>query len=99
METRTRFLLFEKHKLSMLNLPNRTNFMSGVKKVWFHSVWIMKHPKYKNEMLYADVPDLPETVAQLKVKLRELDVKGPLDLYVLAVHMSRLTHRKAFYGA
>ena len=74
METRTRFQLSQKHKLSVLNLPNRTNFMSGVKKVWFHSVWTMKHPKYKNKILYADVPELPETVAQLKVKLRELDL-------------------------
>lgn len=57
LETRTRFNLFREHQLSVLNLPNRVNYDGGKetekKKVWFHSVWIMKHPDFKNLILYA----------------------------------------------
>jgi hypothetical protein len=56
METQTRFNLFKEHELSVLNLPNRTNYVSGKgKKVWFHSVWIVKHPEFKNQVLYAEM--------------------------------------------
>jgi hypothetical protein len=52
-ETRKRYDLFKEHELSVLNLPNRTNYISGKgKKVWFHSVWIMKHDDYKNRILF-----------------------------------------------
>lgn len=56
METRTRFNLFREHELSVLNLPNRVNYLGkgdGKNKVFFHSVWVMKHPDYKNQILYA----------------------------------------------
>ena len=46
-ETQKRFALFREHNLNVLNLPNRTNYMSKTgNKVWFHSVWVLKHPEY-----------------------------------------------------
>ena len=53
-ETRKRFTLFRDHKLSILNLPNRTNYDNTKgRKVFFHSVWILKHPDFPNTILYA----------------------------------------------
>ena len=59
LETATRFALFRDHYLSVLNLPNRTNYVGGKTKkdgtagVFFHSVWILKHPEHVSTILYA----------------------------------------------
>ena len=47
-------------------------------KVWFHSVWVLKHPEYKNNILFAEVePEVPKledlTCAQLKQRLRAIN--------------------------
>jgi hypothetical protein len=60
METRKRFELFRQHHLSVLNLPNRTNYVGqktaadGVKKVFFHSIWTIGHTEHKDKILYAE---------------------------------------------
>lgn len=55
METYTRFNLFREHELSVLNLPRRTNYTTTPgAKCWFHSIWVMKHPEHKNQILYAE---------------------------------------------
>jgi hypothetical protein len=59
-ETATRFQLFREHNLSILNLPNRTNYLGqktrgdGAKAVFFHSIWILRHPLLANDILYAE---------------------------------------------
>lgn len=59
METRKRWTLFQEHGLSVLNLPNRTNYVGGkttqegVKKVFFHSVWVLGGLEARNQILYA----------------------------------------------
>ena len=64
-ETHKRFTLFREHKLSVLNLPNRTNYVSGKgNKVFFHSVWILKHPKYESNILFADEEVKPAPAAK-----------------------------------
>jgi len=73
METRTRFHIFQKHELSVLNLPNRTNFNNEHKKVFFHSVWIMRHPEYKNQIVYADTPEKEK--AKMALEKRKLRLK------------------------
>lgn len=41
-ETAKRSKMFHEHQLSLINLSNRTNYISGKgKKVWFHSVWVL----------------------------------------------------------
>ena len=78
-ETQKRFALFREHQLTILNLPNRTNYMgSKGNKVFFHSVWVLKHPEYKNNILFAEVePEVPKledlTCAQLKQRLRAIN--------------------------
>ena len=78
-ETQKRFALFREHNLNVLNLPNRTNYMSKTgNKVWFHSVWVLKHPEYKNNILFAEMePEVPKledlTCAQLKQRLRAIN--------------------------
>ena len=78
-ETQKRFALFREHNLNVLNLPNRTNYMRKTgNKVWFHSVWVLKHPEYKNNILFAEVePEVPKledlTCAQLKQRLRAIN--------------------------
>ena len=78
-ETQKRFALFREHNLNVLNLPNRTNYMSKTgNKVWFHSVWVLKHPEYKNNILFAEVePEVPKledlTCDQLKQRLRAIN--------------------------
>jgi len=53
METNKRYNLFKEYGLSIVNLPNRTNYIAKEgKKVWFHSIWVMRHPNYKNEILF-----------------------------------------------
>ena len=47
-------------------------------KVFFHSVWVLKHPEYKNNILFAEVePEVPKledlTCAQLKQRLRAIN--------------------------
>jgi hypothetical protein len=57
LETRTRFSLFRDNHLSILNLPNRVNYLGkeeSKNKVWFQSVWVMKHPEYQDRILYPD---------------------------------------------
>jgi len=42
LETATRSRLFEKHKLSIINLSNRINYVGKYeKKPYFHSVWVI----------------------------------------------------------
>jgi len=59
METRKRWTLFREHHLSVLNLPNRTNYVGaktatdGVKKVFFHSVWVLGRVGPPDAILYA----------------------------------------------
>jgi hypothetical protein len=59
LETATRFALFRDHYLSVLNLPNRTNYKGSKTKkdgnngVFFHSVWVLKHPEHVNTILFA----------------------------------------------
>lgn len=52
LETKTRYELVKEYGLNLLNLPSRTNYVAD-KKVWFHSVWIVRHPEYQNKMLFA----------------------------------------------
>lgn len=54
LETRSRFNLIRDHELSIINLPNRVNYegKETKNKVWFHSLWVTKHPEYKNKILY-----------------------------------------------
>lgn len=53
-ETKKRFDFFREYGLSLVNLPNRTNYISGKgRKVWFHSVWILNHPQYKHQILFS----------------------------------------------
>lgn len=52
LETRTRYELFKKYQLSIINLPNRVNY-SGKPGVWFHSVWVGRLPDHKSEILTA----------------------------------------------
>lgn len=55
LETRTRVALFKEHELSVINLSNRTNYEGKEgRKVWFHSLWVLKHPELKNRILYED---------------------------------------------
>ena len=77
-ETRKRFTLFREHELTILNLPNRTNYMgSKGNKVFFHSVWVLKHPEYKNNILYAEMePDQLKPVKPVKVKVEATVCKG-----------------------
>jgi len=57
-ETATRFKLFRDNYLSILNLPNRTNYIGQktkadkTKGVFFHSIWILKHPTHVSEILF-----------------------------------------------
>lgn len=54
-ETKKRYNLFKEHQLSILNLDNRVNYIrenQTKNKVFFHSVWVMKHPEHKNLILY-----------------------------------------------
>ena len=77
-ETQKRFALFREHQLTILNLPNRTNYMgSKGNKVFFHSVWVLKHPEYKNSILYAEVePEQPKPAKPVKVKVEAAVCKG-----------------------
>jgi hypothetical protein len=59
METQTRFDLFKEHELSVLNLPNRVNYVGkaaakGKNKVCFHSIWIVGFTEHKNKIMYAE---------------------------------------------
>lgn len=60
LETAKRIKLFRENHLSVLNLNNRTNYIGkksaadGIKKVFFHSIWIMNHSDYKDKILYVD---------------------------------------------
>lgn len=48
LETATRSGLFDKHRLSIINLSNRVNYEGATgKKVWFHSVWVLSDGKGK----------------------------------------------------
>jgi hypothetical protein len=54
-ETKKRYNLYKEHQLSVLNLDNRVNYIRETEtknKVFFHSIWTMKHPDYKNMILY-----------------------------------------------
>ena len=54
-ETNKRYNLFKEHSLSILNLNNRVNYEregETKNKVFFHSVWVLKNPDYKNLILY-----------------------------------------------
>lgn len=53
LEINKRFNLYKEHELSILNLPNRVDYTNIAAKVWFHSIWTLKHPDYKNQILYA----------------------------------------------
>lgn len=54
METQKRFNLFRDYELSVLNLPNRINYVGKLgAKCWFHSIWVLRHPDHKNKILYA----------------------------------------------
>ena len=71
-ETNKRFTLFREHELTILNLPNRTNYVgSKGNKVFFHSVWVLKHPEYKNDILYA-----ADQLKPAKVKVEATVCKG-----------------------
>jgi hypothetical protein len=55
METKKRFDIFQEHELSVLNLPNRVNYMGKAgSKVFFHSIWILGFTDHKNKILYAE---------------------------------------------
>ena len=46
-------------------------------KVFFHSVWVLKHPEYKNNILYAEMePDQLKPAKPVKVKVEATVCKG-----------------------
>jgi len=53
LETKKRSKMFFDNQLSIINLSSRTNFISGknekgnLKKVWFHSLWVLNDKKGK----------------------------------------------------
>ena len=51
LETKKRFDMMKEYGLSMINLPTRTNYIAD-KKVWFHSIWVIRHPDYTNKILF-----------------------------------------------
>lgn len=58
-ETNKRFKMFRDNHLSIINLPNRTNYLSkgekgDVRKVFFHSVWVLKCEQHQDRILYVE---------------------------------------------